>query len=260
MVARCADGGYDDSFSRPHGLSLAPIWLQAYETQHSGECDRVQGGGQGVQKKRRIFTASPGCCVSGFKERFPPQFLNRPAALPPVDFIELADTTNCAGFRCKNAEINSWLADKALKSHSSGSTRVTCAVERGKPHRPLGFYAVATVAEEVSNLSGPYHPFGRGQHFSALQLVWLATDHHFEEFGLGTIMVGRVTALFAEIGPRIGLPHLIVVPHPENHERLTSFYAKHNFKPYRGGEAMYLDLPFALDAVAKARARLVGDG
>lgn len=70
------------------------------------------------------------------------------------------------------------------------------------------------------------------------------------------MMVGEVTKIFAAIGPEIGLPHLIVVPDHNNHEELSKFYEKRDFKPYKDGEAMYLDLPFAVDAVAKARARM----
>lgn len=155
--------------------------------------------------------------------------------------------------RCRNQEIDNWFAKKALKDHDAGAVRVTCAVEPSAPHRPVGYYAVATVAEEVSNIPGTnYHPFRGGTHFSAMQLVWLATDHAFTRRGIGSIMVGRVIRIFAEIGPTIGLPHLIVTPAVEDYERLVAFYGRLGFLPYKDGESMYLTLALAKDAVSKA--------
>lgn len=158
--------------------------------------------------------------------------------------------------KCRNSEINKWFAGKAKKEHASGAVRVTCAVEKGRHDRPIGFYALATVAEEVSNLPGRYHPFRGGDYFSALQLVWLAVDNGFEDLGLGSLMVGQVTRLFAQIGPVIGLPHLIVVPAEDDYDRLVAFYRKLGFQPYKDGEAMFLPLPFAVDALQKMQAQL----
>lgn len=132
---------------------------------------------------------------------------------------------------------------------------MTIARDPSKPDRPMGVYALATVAEEVSNLPGRYHLFRAGDFFSALQLVWLATDKAFEGRGLGELMVGRVIQTFAEIAPVIGLPHLIVLPDPKDHERLTKFYGKLGFTPYKDGEAMFLPVQAAVDAVNAERAR-----
>jgi len=162
----------------------------------------------------------------------------------------------CGGLICTNPEINKWFAGSAKKQHADGSVRVTCAVEDGVGDRPLGFYALATVAEEISNLPGVYHPFRGGEHFSALQLVWLATDKGYVDRGLGSLMVGEVIRLFARVGPEIGLPHLIVVPAEQDYERLVGFYDGLGFKPYKDGEAMFLTLPEAIDAVNKTEAIL----
>jgi len=62
-------------------------------------------------------------------------------------------------------------------------------------------------------------------------------------------MVGRAIRTFAQVGPEIGLPHLIVVPDPDDHDRLSNFYGNLGFASYRGGEAMFLDLQSAVEAV-----------
>lgn len=179
--------------------------------------------------------------------------------LPPFKFAPLCERMKRGGLTCRNAEINKWFSRDAYKQHGRGSVRVTCAVAEDKPDRPLGFFALATVAEETSNLPGVYHPFRSGHYFSALQLVWLATDKEFESRGLGTIMVGSVIRAFATIGNTIGLPHLIVIPAKENKERLQGFYAKLGFEPYKDGEAMFLSLQAAIDTVERVR-RAIQEG
>lgn len=169
--------------------------------------------------------------------------------LPPLEFGPIQRSTNCRGFCCVNRDINRWFCRKALKEHSDGLVTVTCVFEAGRPKRPLGFYALATVPEEVRSLPGRYFPYRGGDHFSALQLAWLATDNGFIRRGLGELMVGRVIRTFASVGPQIGLPHLIVIPDPEDHGRLTRFYGRLGFTPYRGGESMFLPLQSAVQAV-----------
>lgn len=131
--------------------------------------------------------------------------------------------------------------------------RVTCAIPEGSV-RPIGVYALATVAEEMSNLPGVYHRFRSNKHFSALQLVWLATDRGFEGRGLGSLMVGQVIRKFAEVGNQIGLPHLIVIPANEDHERLMRFYSLLGFSAYNDEEGMFLSLQSATDAIEKVQA------
>jgi GNAT superfamily N-acetyltransferase len=169
--------------------------------------------------------------------------------LPPLEFGHVHRTTNCGGFRCISRDINMWFQRRALKEHSEGLVTVTCAFEAGRLKRPLGFYALATVAEEVRSLPGRYFPYRGGDHFSALQLAWLATDNGFTRRGLGELMVGKVIRTFASVGPQIGLPHLIVIPDRDDHERLSRFYSRLGFAPYRGGESMFLPLQSAVEAV-----------
>src|SRR5690242_12639086 len=117
--------------------------------------------------------------------------------LPPLEFGPVRTSTNCRGFCCDSREIDRWFERRALKHHEGGLVTVTCAYEVGRPKRPLGFYALATVAEEVRSLPGRYFPHRGGDHFSALHLVWLATDKGFIRRGLGELMVGRVIRTFA---------------------------------------------------------------
>jgi hypothetical protein len=132
--------------------------------------------------------------------------------LPAIQFEPLSDGHDCSGFRCSNNEINQWVARKARKEHTPGVMHVTCAIPRGEG-RPIGVYALSTVAEEISNLPGKnYRLFRSGKHFPAMHLVWLATDMGFEDRGLGKTMVGRVIRQFAELGTQMGIPHLILTP------------------------------------------------
>jgi GNAT superfamily N-acetyltransferase len=136
---------------------------------------------------------------------------------------------------------------------------VTCAVPRDSA-RPIGVYALATVAEDVGNLPAIYHPFRSSNFFSALQLVWLATDKGFTGRGLGKLMVGQVIRVFADVGTKIGLPHLILVPAAEDRVRLTKFYSELGFTTYNDGESMFLSLQSAKDAIQKAEEAARADG
>lgn len=115
------------------------------------------------------------------------------------------------GFACGEHEIDSWFAKEALKEQDKGTILTTCAYLPGVAS-PVGFYALASVAEEVKSLKGEYHRFGQGHHFPCLQLVFLAVHVRYQRQQIGTSMVGAVTSLFAEVGPKIGLPHMILVP------------------------------------------------
>lgn len=169
-------------------------------------------------------------------------------------FAPLTGEFNCDGFKCANREINKWVWRKAKLDHTPGVMNVTCAMPDGED-RPIGIYATSTVAEEVANLPGKnYRLFRSGKHFPAMHLVWLATDEGFEDQGLGKIMVGRVIRDFAEIGTRIGIPHLILTPAQEAKEKLIDFYGKLGFQPYNDGESMHLSIESAIDALEKAKA------
>jgi hypothetical protein len=62
-------------------------------------------------------------------------------------------------------------------------------------------------------------------------------------------MVGRVVSLFAQIGPQIGLPHLIVLPLKPD---LIPFYKDLGFEPYDNGSRMFLPVQSAIDAMTVA--------
>lgn len=171
--------------------------------------------------------------------------------LPPVRFEPLNEGHNCGGFSCTNPEITNWVQNSAHRDHAKGGVRVTCAFFEGQ-NRPVGVYALATVAEAVENLPGYfYHRFRSGQYFSALQLVWLATDRGFTGRGLGKLMVGHAIRRFADIGTQIGIPHLILIPADQDKERLTEFYAGLGFSQYSDGAGMFLSLQSVRDAIEK---------
>lgn len=87
-----------------------------------------------------------------------------------------------------------------------------------------------------------------------MHLVWLATDRQYEGNGLGSLMVGRVITMFADIGTRIGIPHLILTPADEDKERLIKFYSGLGFQPYNDGESMFLSIDRARHALAAVSA------
>lgn len=168
--------------------------------------------------------------------------------LPPVRFVSLSQEHNCSGFTCANREITDWVRKRAMTDHAPGVMHVTCALPEDEA-RPIGIYAISTVAEEVRNLPGRrYLQFRGGKHFPALHLVWLATDRYFEGRGLGKLMMGEVIREFAGIGDRAGIPHLVLTPADQDKEKLEAFYSRLGFEPYKDGESMYLSIEKALDA------------
>jgi hypothetical protein len=122
---------------------------------------------------------------------------------------------------------------------------------------PVGFYSVASVAEEVRNLPGRYHGFGRGEYFPCLQLVYLAVHGPQKGRGIGLSMAGAVTELFAQVGPLIGIPHLILVP--INDEVIPFYENQLGFTCYMNRSRMYLPLQAALDAARTPAADATGD-
>ncbi len=171
-----------------------------------------------------------------------------------LHFDYLDASTKRGGFRCGVSDIDNWFHRKALKAHVEGSIVVICATDPAVPARPLGFYALATVAEETRRLPSfsPKHRIRSGEYFSALQLVWLGVDLGFRGRGVGTRLMREGLRTFADVGPRIGLPALIVVLHPNNFERLTGFYRDLGFEDYADGGTMFLPLQRALQAQALA--------
>lgn len=129
---------------------------------------------------------------------------------------------------------------------------VTCALPANEK-RPIGFFAISTVAEEVRNLPGRrYLSFRTDKHFPALHLVWLATDKGFQNRGLGKLMMGEVIREFAHFGERAGIPHLVLTPAEQDREKLETFYSRLGFETYKDGESMYLSIEKALDALKPA--------
>lgn len=169
--------------------------------------------------------------------------------LPHIEFTSLIAEHDCSGFDCANKEITQWVRKKAIKDHRPGAMHVTCAIPKGGS-RPIGIYALSTVAEEVANLPGQnYRLFRSGKHFPALHLVWLATDKGFANQGLGKLMVGKVITIFADIGTRVGIPHLILTPAEQDKDRLTSFYESLGFETYNDDASMFLSIETARTVV-----------
>ena len=168
-----------------------------------------------------------------------------------LTYRPLADDTITTGFSCGEIEIDRWFAREALLEQERRTILTTCAYLPGIAS-PVGFYALASVAEEVCQLPDhDYHLFGKGDYFPCLQLVFLAVHRRHQRHGIGTSMVGAVLELFAEIGPRIGLPHLILVP--INEDVVPYYQDQLGFTPYRKGDRMFYPLQAALEAAQEAK-------
>lgn len=174
-----------------------------------------------------------------------------------IEYRGISSETNCKPFQCGEREINRWFAKDALKSDIRGVVRVTCAHLPGNG-AAVGFFGIATTVEVVTKLPGyHYHLFGGSKLFPCLQLVYLAVQREFQGRSIGSTMVGSVIAKFAEIGPMIGLPHLILVP---INEHVIPFYENLGFQQYDGGARMFLPLQTALDAVRAERPTATSPG
>jgi GNAT superfamily N-acetyltransferase len=168
-----------------------------------------------------------------------------------LTYRPLAADTITREFTCGEDEIDRWFRNEALADHERGTILTTCAYLPGVAS-PAGFYSLASVAEEVSQLPGhDYHRFGKGEHFPCLQLVYLAVHRRYQRRGIGTSMVGAVLELFAEIGPKIGLPHLILVP--INDDVISYYQDQLGFEPYHKDTRMFYPLQAALQAVQEAQ-------
>lgn len=164
-----------------------------------------------------------------------------------LTYRHIDDATVTQGFRCGERELDRFFGGSAKRAHDRGTILTTCAYMPGIA-APVGYYSVASVAEEVRHLPGhSYHLFGSGGHFPCLQLVYLAVNQPQQGQGIGTSMAGAVTELFADIGPKIGLPHLILVPINDN---VIPFYEGLGFNCYLGTARMFLPLQSALEAMS----------
>jgi hypothetical protein len=161
----------------------------------------------------------------------------------PID----ADTPT-RGFCCGARELDRFMTSgRALRDHRAGAVLTTCAYLPGIL-APVGFYSITSVAESAKHLPGKYRLFGGGDHFPALQLVYLGVQRPHQGQEIGTSMAGAVVAMFADLGQRLGIPHLILVPISD--EVIPFYRDRLGFSCYKGTDRMYLPLQSAVDAMS----------
>lgn len=164
-----------------------------------------------------------------------------------LSYQPIEASTITSGFRCGARELDQFFAKKAKKQHERGTILTTCAFLPGIG-APVGFYSIASVAEEIQNLPDrPYHRLGDCDHFPALQLVYLAVHHAHQGRGIGSAMAGAVIELFANVGQTIGIPYLILVP--INDEVIPFYEDQLGFICYRDRCRMHLPLRDAVLAM-----------
>jgi GNAT superfamily N-acetyltransferase len=167
-----------------------------------------------------------------------------------------ADTAT-RDFRCGERELDQFFARKAKKQHDRGTILTTCSYLPGIA-APVGFYSIASVAEEVRNLPNrPYHRLGDCEHFPAMQLVYLAVHRAHQGRGIGSAMAGAVIELFADAGQKLGIPHLILVP--INDDVIPFYEGQLGFTCYRDRCMMFLPLRDAVLAMQTPPANETGD-
>ena len=165
-------------------------------------------------------------------------------------YSRVCSATNRAAFRCGERDIDDWFRSDALKCEERGTVRVMCAHLAGND-APVGFFAIATAVEQVSKLPGyHYHLFGGAMVFPCLQLVYVGVHKELQGRGIGSTMVGSAIALFSDVAPLIGLPHLILIP---INEGVKPFYERLGFECYDRGERMFLPIQSAIAAVEAER-------
>jgi len=156
--------------------------------------------------------------------------------------------TQTQGFCCGARKLDRFLTSgKALRDHRAGTILTTCAYLPGIVP-PVGFYSIASVAETVKHLPGTYRLFGGDDYFPAMQLVYLGVHGTHQGQDIGTSMAGAVVSLFADVGQKLGLPHLILVP--INDEVIPFYRDRLGFRCYKGTSRMYLPLQLAVDAMS----------
>lgn len=167
------------------------------------------------------------------------------APIPPVEFKDLTKSACGARFNCGATEINRYLKRDAWRLHSRHSHRVTYA-HLSDDALPAGFLTLATVTEEVGKLKGTFfHRFGGADRFPCLQLVWLGVSLDHQGKKIGTRLVGKAIETFAEVGAKVGLPQLILVPISDE---VKPFYQRLGFTEYDEGRRMFLPLRTAIEA------------
>ncbi len=174
-----------------------------------------------------------------------------------ITYEPISGKTVTRGFCCGEKELDKFFTrGGALKDHEQGTILTTCAYLPGIA-APDGYYSIATVSEEATILPSKYHSFGKGEHFPALQLVYLAVHRRHQRCGIGISMAGAVVEMFANVGQRLGIPHLILVP---INEEVIAFYEERlGFTCYKNRDRMYLPLQDAVDAMRTPPASETGD-
>ena len=169
---------------------------------------------------------------------------------PPIDFWHVTEEACGQTFICGERDIDKYFGREAWKSHSQGAHRVTCASLRNST-AAAGFASYACATEVASKLPGRYHLFGGGDRFPCLQLVWLGVHRQMQGQKIGKRLVGSVISTFAEVGYKIGLPHLVLVP---INDGVKPFYRSLGFEEYDKGSKMFLPLQFALEVFPQPQA------
>jgi GNAT superfamily N-acetyltransferase len=164
-----------------------------------------------------------------------------------LSYQSIDAATQTGGFCCGARELDRFFTTgKALRDHRAGTILTTCAYLPGVAP-PVGFYSIASVAESVKHLPGTYRLFGGDDYFPALQLVYLGVQRAHQGQDIGTSMAGAVVELFADVGQKLGIPHLILVP--LNDEVIPFYRDRLGFRCYKGTSRMYLPLQLAVDAM-----------
>lgn len=165
--------------------------------------------------------------------------------VPKIEFKKLVKAACNRDFTCGERDVDKYFRKHAWDAHDRGSHRVTYSHLPTAEH-PIGFYSLASVTEEIGKLPGQYWRFGGGDRFPCLQLVWLGVHRRFHGKKIGTRLVADVIATFAEVGERVGLPHLVLVPISED---VKPFYRELGFTEYDEGRKMFLPLQSAIAAM-----------
>lgn len=173
--------------------------------------------------------------------------MEQQGAVPEIEFKELTKAACRGRFNCGAAEVNSYLRRDAWKLHNQLTHRVTYS-HYPTVSEPNGFVALAAVTEEIRKLPGTfYHRFGGAERFPCLQLVWLGVGTRHQGNKIGKRLVAKAIDTFADVGQKIGLPHLILVPISND---VKPFYRNLGFEEYDNGARMYLPLQTAILASA----------
>lgn len=152
-----------------------------------------------------------------------------------------------------DADIDKWYRNKALKEHQERLRLVTCA-HHVEHEAPIGYYALAAVAENARKLPGvKFSVFETDLYFPCLQLVYLAVRQDLQCNGHGTEMLVEIIRQFIDIGTLTGMPALIVTP---LNARAKKLYISLGFTPYPKGTGLVLSLQNAIATFEQAQSEI----